>query len=275
MAHDSSRRWLVAGAFASTALGACASAPTPALPASEYRPVPRSTLVSRSDPAFVQARLSDGAQRMTVLARRNPAGEPVPVAVVRSVGDGAKALVSAQLIPNGADPALEVLAREQLYALMLRHDAQGHFCLTTGARPCDAADHSVSHDELLRELAAERRRAASQTVLPFATVPWGSVSMSAAALAASDPDDVAVRVAGDSGPMAGVTVYFNRAPHSSCGAKTGVDGVAACRLVDQHGDEGAHEDEDAYSQVIVTYPGDVRPDRVLLPTTFVLPAGGG
>lgn len=63
-------------------------------------------------------------------------------------------------------------------------------------------------------------------------------------------------------------IYFNRAPHSICAARTRADGLAICRLEDQHGDEGEHHDDAV--PVIATYPGSVRADGVLLPTTYVL-----
>jgi hypothetical protein len=43
--------------------------------------------------------------------------------------------------------------------------------------------------------------------------------------------------------------------------------VATCRLEDQHADGHQH---DHATVVVATFPGDVRPDRVLLPSTRVL-----
>jgi len=233
----------------------------------------RSTLVSRTEPTFLQAQVRKGEQWETVLARRDDATtEPVPVAVVRYAGSGADALVSVQFVSDRSSPALDVLGFEELYAVMLRHDAQGRYCVSLATRPCDAARDGVSHAALLRQLAGERKRAASVAGDPFPVMAWRSISMYATAAPSSDPDDVAVQVSDESGPMVGVTVYFNRAPHSGCAAKTGADGVAACRLVDQHGDDDGDADEHVRTRVIVTYPGDVGPDRVLLPTTVVLPA---
>lgn len=264
-------RWLLAAAGA--LLAACASLPAPELPASAWRPVLRSTLVSRAEPGFVWAQLAQGGHRQTVLARREGLAVPMPVAVANEAGEGAEAAVSVQFLPAAAAPALDLLALEQLYALMLRREAQGRYCLAIGLRACDAARQPISHEALLRALAAERQRAATAAGLSFVPVPWRSISMDAAAARAGDAhgDEVAVQVSEQDRPMPGVTVYFNRAPHSGCAAKTGADGVAACRLVDQHGEDGGHEDEEADARVVVTYPGDVRADRVLLPTTFVLP----
>jgi hypothetical protein len=55
-------------------------------------------------------------------------------------------------------------------------------------------------------------------------------------------------------------------------AKSREDGLAVCHLVDQHGDDDAHAD-DGDVPVVATFPGDVRADRVLVPTTLVLQPG--
>ena len=69
--------------------------------------------------------------------------------------------------------------------------------------------------------------------------------------------------------MEGASVYFNRAPHSGCSARSLPDGIATCLLVDQHGDEDSHSEDDKVS-VLATFPGEVRPERVLLPTTLIM-----
>ena len=70
--------------------------------------------------------------------------------------------------------------------------------------------------------------------------------------------------------MPGATIIFNRAPHSGCVAKSRGDGIATCRLVDQHGDGDSHAEE-GKAPVVATFPGDVRDGRVLVPTTFLMP----
>jgi hypothetical protein len=78
-----------------------------------------------------------------------------------------------------------------------------------------------------------------------------------------------VRVIAHDRPLQGADVFFSRAPHSGCVARSDAAGLAACELVDYHGDDG---DGDASGvPVVATFSGDVRPDRVLVPTTFVLP----
>jgi hypothetical protein len=85
----------------------------------------------------------------------------------------------------------------------------------------------------------------------------------------ADPDEVGVRISSDHGPMEGATIFFNRAPHSSCMAQSRETGLATCHLVDQHGDDESHSGHDKVP-VLATFPGNVRAERVLLPTTLVL-----
>ena len=54
-------------------------------------------------------------------------------------------------------------------------------------------------------------------------------------------------------------------------AKSRANGVATCHLVDREGDEDSHTGEEKVA-VVATFPGDVRADRVLVPTTLVLSA---
>lgn len=262
--------WLLAAA--SLGLGACASSPLTEVPASDYQAAPRSLLVSSADYAFVQADVRQGERAATVLARREGASAPVPVAIARYKESDGDASVSVQFLPNKTNPEGDVAALEQLYAMMLRHDALGRYCLAVGPRPCDDTSRSLSHEELLRELAAKRQATVALVSHSPSIPPWRSISMSAVAQTKADSDDdVAVKVADESRPMQGVTVYFNRAPHSVCSGRTGPNGVASCRLVDQHGDEDDHAGDTGHPQVVVTYPGNVGADRVLLPMTFVLP----
>jgi hypothetical protein len=71
--------------------------------------------------------------------------------------------------------------------------------------------------------------------------------------ASVDGDQVGVRITSDRVPMAGATVFFNRAPHSGCVAKSAENGVARCVLVDQHGDDESHDDHDKV-RVVATFP---------------------
>ena len=161
-----------------------------------------------------------------------------------------------------AEAAMAALA--QLYTLVLRQDPLARYCIGDEGSPCDAARDGVSHGQALQTLARARERIADHAT---AGPPWRVVDLRSAPTQTRDVDMVGVRVTSRQVPLEGVSVYFDRAPHSICHARTGADGVAACQLVDQHGDEHAH---DHVAPVVVTFPGDLRRGEVLLPTTHVL-----
>jgi hypothetical protein len=248
--HALGRRVIAAAGTAAACLLMAAGAFAENRPAS----VPRSTLVSNSSLRFDLAYGQKGDTQVMALVHSPAAGKPLPVAEVSTSADG---VVSFSLRPGSANSAVKIGTIERLYVLALRQDAEARFSFQ---------GKQLSHGELLAELVKARARAA-QGLRP-ASVPWRVVSI-AAAPSGNDEDDVAAIVKGDQGPMKGVTLYFNRAPHSSCSATTREDGVARCHLVDQHGDEEAHDDKAA---VVATFPGDVRADRVLVPITAIVRA---
>lgn len=257
--------------------GACAADLSPP-EAAEYRPVARSTLVTDREPAFAVARRRpafDGADATTVLAIRPNAGAPQPVARLVQRGQGPGTRVSVQRLPPGAperasggvrtdEASLETAILEQLYALILRMEPEARYCLGEDRLPCDAAHDGLSHGDVLQRLAEARERSAA---LASAATPWRVVAMQRAATGTWDADVVGVVARGPHGPLQGVPIYFHRAPHSLCVGRTGADGVAVCRLVDQHGDGHQH---DHAAPVVATFAGDVAADRVLLPTTHVM-----
>jgi hypothetical protein len=259
-------RWVLTAFW--VLLASCATEPV-APPASvEYRPAQRSTLVTRRDLNFLVAKWQGSGRSTTTLALPQSGRAPRPVAQLLETRQGSELQVSVQWLP---DPwttrglaGLEFAALEQLYSLVLRQEPQARYCLGSSGRPCDAARDGVSHAQLLQALAALRARAVGRN--PDA-VPWRVVEMQGVPPRSWDADVVGVRATGPQGPLAGVAVYFNRAPHSICSARTGADGVATCRLEDQHADGHQH---DHATVVVATFPGDVRPDRVLLPSTRVL-----
>ena len=266
-------KWRVALAAACALLASCASEPVAPPTATEYRPAQRSTLVTRRDLNFLVAKWQGGAESTTVLARQQDGAAPRPVARLLQVRQGPGLHVSVHRLPESwteADRAdHEIAALEHLYALVLRQEPQARYCLASGGWPCDAARDGVSHARVLQALADLREQAVVRTP---AAVPWRVVEMQGAPARSWDADVVGVRATGHQGPLADIAIYFDRAPHSICAARTRADGVATCRLEDQHGDGHQH---DHASTVVATFPGDVRPDRVLLPTTYVLPATAG
>jgi hypothetical protein len=236
--------------------------------------MPVSTLVSKRDLPFKLAQMQRGPDRVTLLMHQPAGGEPSPVAAISSSQSGGKAHVSLQrlaTVAGGRDSAdLEVATWEHLYALAILQEPEARFCLVYGAQPCDAARDGHSHAELLRELARARQHAVGRA--RSGMVPWRVVSMTPAAMKGADADEVGVRVTSEQGPMGGASVFFNRAPHSSCVARSREDGLATCHLVDQHGHDESHA-EDEHVAVVATFPGDVRVDRVLVPTTLVMQPG--
>lgn len=249
-------------------LASCATNPVALPPGLDFKPATRTTLVSNRDVNFVVAQSRQGAEVTTFLARQRPGEAPHLVARLVQVSQGSELHVSIQRLPESVATANraahETAALAQLYALVLRQDSLARYCLGSAGKPCDAARDGVSQAQVLHALADARERAADRN--PVA-VPWRVVDMRAAPIRSWDADVVGVRATSHEAPLAGVPIYFNRAPHSLCMARTGADGVATCRLVDPHGD--AHEHDHA-AAVVATFPGDVRTDRVLPPTTQVL-----
>ena len=280
VARAASRRFLAGLAVSAGGLlaAACASveAPRPQfdLAAMASEPAPRSTLITRRDLRFhlAVARRQDG--ELTVLVHETAAGHDLPVAVIDSSASQAGTYVSIQrlALPGGVqDSRLELAVLEHLYVQAVQQRAEAAFCLAGPERSCDARRHGESHGELLRELVQERERAVRVASDGKPGAPWRVVSMMPTETRAPDADHVAVRVALGEQPLEGANIYFSRAPHSGCVARTGTDGLATCELVDYHGDDG--DADEGKTPVVATFSGDVRADRVLVPTTFVLPPG--
>lgn len=258
--------WLMVGG----ALASCAGGPGARLASDDYRPAPRSTLLSNPGVEFVVAQSRRDAVQTTTLARRERDGGVRPVArlVQRQQGADTQVTIEPDLTARtGVGEGMsELPVLEQLYTQVLHMDPLASYCLRGVDAPCDVADQRLSHTRMLQLLAETRARAVDS---PARVVPWRVVEMTGAPVRTWDADVVGVRAMSRDSPLEGVSIYFNRAPHSLCIARTGADGVATCRLQDQHGDEHQH---DHAASVVATFPGDVRPDRVLPPTTFVLPA---
>lgn len=247
--HALGRRWIAAAGTAA----ACLLMASGALAENRHVPVPRSTLASNPNLQFKLANERRADVQVAVLLYAPAAGRPLPVAEISTLPGG---VVFFSLLPGSANGDVKIGAIERLYVLALRLDPEGRFSFDKRRQ--------VSHPELLGELVRARARAAQG----LGVVPWRVVSI-AAASSGKDDDDVAALVKNDQGPMKGVTIYFNRAPHSTCSATTREDGLARCHLVDQHGDE---EDDHPKAAVVATFPGDVRADRVLVPITAIVRA---
>jgi hypothetical protein len=255
-------------------LGACQTVERPNYNEADlqYVPAPRSTLVGRQDLQFLLAQAQRGEVMMTVLAYQAPGGKPSPVALMASSWSGNEPHVSIQRMPLVATTNergdLSVATLEYLYTLVLRQEAEARFCFADIGRRCDAGRKGYSHAGVLLQLARARHEAVGLAAGKAATIPWHEISLTAENAHHTDPDDVGARIAGGHGPIVGATIFFNRAPHSSCAAKSRDGGLATCHLIDQHGDEDTHSEQDK-TPVLAIFPGDVRADRVLLPTTLM------
>jgi hypothetical protein len=258
----------VVPAAACALLVSCASETVAPPGALDYRPAPRSALVSSRDQIFLVAQRQQGPQLTTVLALQRAGAKPQPVARVVRVRQGQDLQVSIQRLPLSGSPAEvavdQVATLEQLYGMVFRQEPKARYCLGEAGRPCNAMRDGVAHAKVLNALAAAREQEALRVP---AAVPWQVVEMNDAPARSADADVVSVRITVDRAPLAGIEVHFDRPPHSICSGRTGGDGMAACRLVDSYGDE--HEDEHSVP-VVATFPGVVRTDGVLLPTTYVL-----
>jgi hypothetical protein len=226
--------------------------------ASEGAPVPRSTLVTRPDVPFRLVRGQWQGQPATLLAYTPSAGKALPVAAISESPE--RISVRRLPLPSGVEAAVEVAAWENLYVVALRLEGEGAYCYAEGEKRCDA---SISHGQLLHRIVEARQSARPR-------MAWQMVSISSTRTDAADADLVGVRVALAGKPLEGANIYFNRAPHSGCSAKSDAEGLATCRLVDQHGDDG--DADEANAAVVATFSGDVSRERVLVPSTEIVRA---
>lgn len=254
-------------------LAACAGTPPASFAAQldlsgmATMPAPRSTLISQPELRFHLAHGRRGTSETTVLVHDPASGPPLPTAAIIASGErGPRDVSIERLALPSAPPALEVAVLENLYVLAVAQEPTARFCLAAPGAGCDAAGHGESHAQLLRQIVAARE-AALRASGDASHAHWQMLTISPAPTPGTDPDEVAVHVALGDRPFQGAQVYFNRAPHSGCVARSDGEGIATCKLVDYHGDADEHE---ANVPVVATFSGDVRPGRVLVPATFEL-----
>ena len=263
-----SRRCGGALAAASALLVACASPPQLSIEGLTFRPTMRTTLVSNQDLRFVAARQRRDGSLVTVLALQRDGASPRLVAQLTQVEQPAGSDVAVQWFASPAATndlaAMRAATIEQLYAMLVKMDPKARYCMGVGVSPCDPVRDGTSHAEILRGLAEARATAPASR---HARAAWQVVELAAPPGIAMDADIARVRVTRDQTPLRDAPVFFDRAPHSLCQARTDAHGVAECRLVDQKGDEHTH---DHNAPIVATYPGAVSPTMTLLPTTAVL-----
>ena len=215
----------------------------------------RSTLISKPELRFD---LSESGGGRFHLVHRPTQGDVMPVAVVTT--SPGRMTIERFPLPQGTPADVEVATLERLFVLAMRHEPLTRFSFD--------GQEGYSQDGLQVRLAHERERALKRAGIPGK--PWAMVTMAAVRRPNAGGDDVAVRVMHQRRPVVGTPIFFNRAPHFGCSAKTGADGIAACTLRDMHPEEHGHEEHK--EPVVATYPGDVRPERALPPTTLVIKA---
>ena len=229
---------------------------------------PDSKLISRPELKFVLDQRQSESRQLATLLHEDSGGKRTEVALIEASVAKGRARVAVRSFAASGDMGIATL--ERLYTLVLRMDPEAGFCFTQGTGGCDASLGLDSHSDALRRIALARENALTRAAAPGAS--WRPVSMGLVETGSRDPDVVSVRLSSAGVPLADVRIFFNQAPHSACVGKTDADGVAKCRLVDEHGDEDEHAGE--LRAVVATFPGDVKAEPVLPPTTYIVRAGG-
>lgn len=163
---------------------------------------------------------------------------------------------------------LDLAALEHLYRLALNGVVtdEYRFGMVEGERKVSGP--SLTHAQLLARIAEARECVAAALTSAGAAPPkrWRTVALEPAS-SAQDKAIVSARLMSLGSPLAGATILFSRAPHLECSATTSSTGLATCKLEDTHGHDG-HDDVPGIP-TIASYPGDVKPDLIVLPTTSV------
>ena len=149
----------------------------------------------------------------------------------------------------------------------LRYSAEAKFCLSFDGSECEggASQSSLQHRlSSLRECFGRAQVAAGRPAL----TPWRMVSVTPSPRGLHDADQPTVRILDAGAPLVGASIIFGKAPHAGCSARTDANGVASCRLVDEDDDDDGPDSAD--TAVVATFPGVVRSDVILPPTTEVL-----
>jgi len=130
------------------------------------------------------------------------------------------------------------------------------------------SDPKLTHSQLLARIAKTRECVVDALTTAGAASPkrWQIVSLEAAE-SAKDRAVVSARLLSPRGPLVSARILFTRAPHLECSSTTDSTGLATCQLEDTHG----HDDDDEVqgAPTLASYPGEERPDLVILPTTSV------
>jgi hypothetical protein len=225
----------------------------------------------RADVPLSVANVEWNGRSISVVVSTSPTGGSIPVAAIvvdRSGPGSTRVSLLALSLPEFDDPATGVDAAkyEYLYTLAFRQEADARYCSSSDASHCED-----SQGMALRKIARQRQCALAK--LPEgarkAFRGWRVVALNAASGPSGGKPLAAVRVSDGAGPITGARIMFSQRPDSSCTAISRADGIASCELTDDHGHEGDHSDFDR-EPVVVTFPGDLRGDPILLPMTELL-----
>lgn len=237
-----------------------------------------STLV-RGEPPLSVENLEWNRVPISIVVYNAPGGAAYPVAAMivdSSHGPTTRVSLTSLSLPNSVPPVLGLdLARaEHLYTMAFREAADALYCTPSSRGGCDDR-HLLSQGEALQRLALHRECAVA--TLPDdvrATLPrWRVVTLSAKDAPPGGKARVSARVFDQDVPIAGARVTFSRLPHSLCTATTQADGTATCELADTHGHEDDEDEQREFGRapVLVTFPGDLQGNPILLPTTRLVP----
>lgn len=225
-----------------------------------------------TDPA-IRLKVSNAdwmGHRLTMIVRAHPAEDVRLLALIVSRRGSGES--SFHWFPGSTarSKAEDLSALEQLYAVALGMTATDAFRLppVQDGRADARREFSepLTHADLLAGIATARRCVADALLRDGGASPKRWIPVSLQLLSAATDVVVAARLLDASGPVVGSSVFFTRAPHLECSAKSDAAGVATCLLEDAHGD-GEHEDEEA--PTVASYGGDLRRDSIVLPTTAV------
>jgi hypothetical protein len=255
---------------------------TPSLRVSNAKPAPSSPLITDVRLRVKLANVEWAEHRLTLLIAEDTLVGPRLLALVSRRQGVSSADASYHWFPvsdNSARPhPLDLAALEHLYRFAVSHVATDkfRFPVTRNGRADGRLESAkeISHALLLAQLATARQCVAVALAATGAdpAKPWRTISIDSIPMA-TDKMVVAARVSDVSGPVAGAMISFSKAPHFDCSAKSDNTGLATCRLEDTHGHvEDAHGHEEhghASARTVATYPGDIRTDFIMLPTTSV------
>ena len=247
-----------------------------------------SALLTAGTPEVDRCSASAVTDSVTLFRSPSGGGRQLLATAWSSVASGAGSTTVTWFATSGASSVraaeLELAVLERLYAHVLEQDPAASFelrrVLQGAADPARARPERLAgptQGDVLQAIALARQRAASDLAArgsPLKPVSWSVVSIDAAARAATqapDPERVRVRVHDEKGqPIAGVTLTASRGADSICTARSDAEGWASCKLVDAHEHPPGADEEDAGAPIVVTFPGVVSRERILLPTTLKL-----